>query len=124
MGPGMNRALFTLLALAGLAAGIRHYLGFRRTTVRRAPADTADDTILSAVREGLPASVNARVRNGIVALRGSASAAERDRALAHALSIPGVTRVYSDFESHAGPQTGAAKSGIAHAATAPGSSRG
>jgi hypothetical protein len=115
MWTAMNRALFTLLALAGLAAGVKHYLNYRRTAVRRPRAEPADDAILASVREGLPPSVDARVRNGVVALRGSASAGERDRALAHALSIPGVTRVYSDFETHAGPQTGAAKSGIAHA---------
>jgi osmotically-inducible protein OsmY len=45
--------------------------------------------------------VDVRVRNGVVALRGTASPEERDRMLAHALSIPGVQRVYSDLESDA-----------------------
>jgi hypothetical protein len=52
---------------------------------------------------------------GVVALRGTASPAERDRALTHALSIPGVRRVYSDLEDGRSIlETGAAKTGIAH----------
>ena len=94
----MNRALLTLVAFAGLAAGILHYTQRRRT--RRAPATGADDAILQAMREVLPPSIDARVRDGVVALRGNCSTADRDRLLTHALSIPGVRRVYSDLEDN------------------------
>jgi hypothetical protein len=113
MGPAMNRALFILAALAGLAAGARHFLDWRRTRVHR--ARPVDDMIRRQLRDAVPDSVDVRVMNGIVALRGSASAQERDRALTYALSLPGVRRVYSDFETgEPALQTGAAKVGIVH----------
>lgn len=97
MYPAMNRALFTLAVLAGFAFGARHYLGWR--SARRAPAEPADEDIRNRLREAVPASVDVRVMNGIVALRGTAHPTERDRALAYALSLPGVRRVYSDLET-------------------------
>lgn len=98
MCPAMNRALLTLIAIAGITAGALHFVGQRRRRGRAAPAHPGDESILMAVREGLPDTVDARVRDGVVALRGTCSLAERDRMLTHALSIPGVRRVYSDLE--------------------------
>ena len=62
-----------------------------------------DPDLEERVRAGLGASssIDVRVRNGVVALRGTATPEERDRMLAHALSVPGVQRVYSDLESDA-----------------------
>jgi osmotically-inducible protein OsmY len=110
----MTRALLSLIAIAGLAAGVLHFTGYRKGR-RPAPAQAADDSILQAVRDGLSPAIDVRVRDGVVALRGTASPAERDRALTHALSIPGVRRVYSDLEDGRSIlETGAAKTGIAH----------
>ena len=97
MCPAMNRALFTLAALAGLAVGARHFLDWRRARLHR--ARPVDDMIRRQLRDSVPDSVDVRVMNGIVALRGTADAAERDRVLAYALSLPGVRRVYSDLET-------------------------
>jgi osmotically-inducible protein OsmY len=111
------KALFRLIAIAGLAAGVMHFAGSRRVRRRSAGLPGADPVIEERVRAGLGASssIDVRVRNGVVALRGTASAEERDRMLAHALSIPGVRRVYSDLDSDASVlQTGAAKAGIVH----------
>jgi osmotically-inducible protein OsmY len=95
------RTLFGLIAFAGLAAGILHFAGSRKVRRRSAVLPGGDPVIEDAVRAGLGASssVDVRVRNGVVALRGTASPQERDRLLAHALSVPGVLRVYSDLES-------------------------
>jgi hypothetical protein len=112
MGRAMNPALLTVAALAGLAAGARHFLGWRRIRFRR--ARPVDDMIRRQLRDAVPDSVDVRVMNGIVALRGTAGPEERDRALAYALSLPGVRRVYSDFETQTEIQTGAAKVGIVH----------
>ncbi|HYG54071.1 MAG TPA: BON domain-containing protein [Burkholderiales bacterium] len=111
------KATLTLLAFAGLAAGIRHYLGWKsaKGQARRAARPLTDNEIRESVMEGVPASIDVRVRNGIVALRGRASAQERDRALTHALAIPGVQRVYSDFETDTPTvQSQAGKYGIVH----------
>jgi len=116
MGPGMRT--LSLVAIAGLGLGIAHFLSHHRVRGRQ-PADTrpADRFIEEQVREGLPGlpGVDVRVRNGIVSLRGTASPAERDRALTHALSIPGVRRVYSDLEDGRSIiESGAGKVGVAH----------
>ena len=108
----MKQALFTLAAMGGLALGVRHFLGWQSARLQR--AQPVDDMMRRQLRDALPGSVDVRVVNGVVALRGTASAEERDRALAYALSLPGVRRVYSDFESaEAALQTGAGKLGIA-----------
>jgi osmotically-inducible protein OsmY len=111
------KILLGLIAVAGLAAGVLHFAGSRRARRASAAPPGGDAVIEEKVRAGLGASsgIDVRVRDGIVALRGSASPGERDRMLAHALSIPGVQRVYSDLESDASTlQTGAAKAGIVH----------
>jgi hypothetical protein len=111
------KILLGLIAVAGLAAGVVYVTRSRRARRAAAVLPDADAVIEEGVRAGLGASssIDVRVRDGIVALRGSASPAERDRMLAHALSIPGVRRVYSDLESDASVlQTGAAKAGIVH----------
>ena len=95
------RTLFSLIAVAGLAAGLMHFAGSRKARRRSAVLPGGDPVIEERVRAGLGASsrVDVRVRYGVVALRGTASPEERDRMLAHALSVPGVRRVYSDFDS-------------------------
>lgn len=111
------KTLFGLIAIAGLAAGVMHFAGARRARRRSAMLPGGDRVIEERVRAGLGASssIDVRVRSGVVALRGTASPQERDRMLAHALSVPGVRRVYSDLESDASIlQTGAAKAGIVH----------
>jgi hypothetical protein len=111
------KTLIGLIAIAGLAAGVMHIAGFRRSRSRSAVLPGADPALEERVRAGLGASsrIDVRVRNGVVALRGTASPEERDRMLAHALSVPGVRRVYSDLESDASMvQTGAGKGGIVH----------
>jgi osmotically-inducible protein OsmY len=108
------RTFFGLIAFAGLAAGVMHFASSRRTRRTSAVLPGGDPVIEEQVRAGLGASssIDVRVRNGVVALRGTASPEERDRMLAHALSVPGVQRVYSDLESDASKlQTGAAKAG-------------
>jgi hypothetical protein len=107
------KTLFGLIAIAGLAAGVMHFAGSRRARRGSAVLPGGDPALEERVRAGLGASsgIDVRVRNGVVALRGSASPQERDRMLAHALSVPGVRRVYSDVESGASMlQTGAARS--------------
>jgi len=113
----LMKTLIGLIAIAGLAAGVMHLTSSRRARRGSAVLAGADAVIQERVRAGLGASsgIDVRVRDGIVALRGTASPDERDRMLIHALSIPGVRRVYSDLESDASIlQTGAAKSGIVH----------
>jgi hypothetical protein len=98
------KTFFGLIAIAGLAAGVMHFTGTRKARNRRsAVLPGGDPDLEERVRAGLGASssIDVRVRNGVVALRGTASPEERDRVLAHALSIPGVQRVYSDLESDA-----------------------
>ena len=110
------KTLFGLIAIAGLAAGLMHFAASRRAPRRSALLPGGDPIIEERVRAGLGASsrIDVRVRNGVVALRGTASPQERDRMLAHALSVPGVRRVYSDLESDTSIlQTGAAKAGTA-----------
>ena len=111
------KILFGLIAIAGLAAGVMHFAASRRARRRSAVLPGGDPAIEERVRAGLGASSNidVRVRYGVVALRGSASPEERDRMLAHALSVPGVRRVYSDFEADASTlQAGASKTGMVH----------
>ncbi len=113
----LMKILLGLIAIAGLAAGVVHFTGSRRARRGSAVPPGADAVIEERVRTGLGASssIDVRVRDGVVALRGTASPDERDRMLTHALSIPGVRRVYSDLESDASLlQTGATKAGIVH----------
>jgi len=97
------KTLFGLIAIAGLAAGLVHFAGYRKARRPAAVLPGADPVMEERVRAGLGASsgIDVRVRNGVVALRGTASPEERDRMLAHALSVPGVRRVYSDLASEA-----------------------
>jgi hypothetical protein len=97
------KTFFGLIAIAGLAAGVMHFAGSRKARRRSAVLPGGDPVMEERVRAGLGASsrIDVRVRNGVVALRGIASPEERDRLLAHALSVPGVRRVYSDLESDA-----------------------
>ena len=99
----LMRTLFGLIAIAGLTAGVIHFADSRKARRRSAVLPGGDPVIEERVRAGLGAStsIDVRVRNGVVALRGTASPEERDRMLAHALSVPGVQRVYSDLESDA-----------------------
>jgi hypothetical protein len=109
------KILIGLGAFAGIAA-LMHFARARRAR-RGSPLSGGDSFIEAQVRAGLGASstIDVRVQDGIVALRGNASPQERDRMLALALSIPGVRRVYSDLEDETSTlQTGAAKAGIVH----------
>lgn len=87
------RLLLTLAAVAGLAAGIRHFLRNRRPSSRTRPVI---GTLAKKVREAveMPESVDVTSRRGIVTLKGGPMAKEdADRALAAVLAVPGVREV-------------------------------
>ena len=95
--------LLTLLAVAALAAGVFHYrrhLGPARA--RRDGQAASDARLEESVRSGIAGAastpVQVRCLNGVVTLRGSVRAAERDLLLAAALAVPGVTQVTNFLE--------------------------
>ena len=87
--------LLTVLAVAALAAGIRHYR--RHGRARLARQEKVDERLADAVQSVLAGRASARVQvrclNGTVTLRGTLPARERDAVLAAALAVPGVTQV-------------------------------
>lgn len=114
--------LLTLVALAAVAAGVYHYRGWRRP--QRAEEPRISDAVLAErVRAGVAAAasspIEVRVANGVVTLRGTVRRAERDLALAAALSVPGVDQVANQLEIEeaaagtAGAEHGPMKTGFA-----------
>jgi osmotically-inducible protein OsmY len=92
--------LLTVFAVAALAAGVYHY---RRQLGRAGQArERSDEMLAEAVRSGVTEKVSRPVHvrcvRGIVTLRGTLSAVERDRALATALAVPGVVQVTNFLE--------------------------
>jgi osmotically-inducible protein OsmY len=109
--------LLTILAVAAVAAGIYRY----RTQVlprRRQRAAVSDELLAESVRSGIAGAssrpVEVRCVNGVVSLRGTVRAAERDLVLAAALAVPGVTQVtnFLDTDEPVG-DLGPMQSGIA-----------
>lgn len=94
--------LLTVLALAALAGGLYH-LGSQRGRTQQARLGRADEGLAAAVRSAIAGKgsgrVDVRSANGVVMLRGSLSAAERDRVLAAALTVPGVVQVTNLIET-------------------------
>jgi osmotically-inducible protein OsmY len=94
--------LLTLLALAAIGAGIYQYRNRRARSA--APQATPDEMLAENVRSGIAGAasspVDVRVVNGTVSLRGTVRKAERDRVLAAALAVPGVTQVGNFLETH------------------------
>jgi hypothetical protein len=93
--------LLTVLALAALAGGLYH-LGSHRGRALQARLGRADERLAEAVRSAITGKgsgpVDVRCANGVVALRGNLSAAERDRVLAAALAVSGVVQVTNLIE--------------------------
>ena len=94
--------LLTVLALAALAGGLYH-LGSRRGRALQARLGRADERLAEAVRSAIAGKgsgrVHVRCANGVVALRGNLTSAERDRVLAAALTVPGVVQVTNLIET-------------------------
>ena len=94
--------LLTVLAVAVLAGGLYH-LGSQRGRARQARLGRADERVADAVRSAIAGTGSGRVHvrsvNGVVALRGNLSSAERDRVLAAALTVPGVVQVTNLIET-------------------------
>ena len=95
--------LLTLLAVAALAAGACHFRSSRLTRARRDRQTVSDAQLEESVRQGIAdaASTPVQVRciDGVVTLRGTVRAAERDLLLAAALAVPGVTQLTNFLET-------------------------
>jgi osmotically-inducible protein OsmY len=97
--------LMTLLALAGVAAGIYHYRQQRGISTGRRRAATPDLRLAQQVRGAIeaavanPGRVDVKVHRGVVALRGEVRNAERDLVLQAALGVPGVSQVTNLLET-------------------------
>ena len=93
----------TLVALAAVAAGVYHYRQRRGPGARRAPARNVSDyrmeqAVRTAIAGKAAAAVDVHCINGIVTVRGTVSAAERDRLLATVLAVPGIRQVTNFLE--------------------------
>ena len=95
--------LLTLLAVAMLAAGVYHYRASRRARAGGDRQAVSDAMLEESVRSGIAGAastpVQVRCLNGVVTLRGTVRAAERDLVLAAALAVPGVTQVTNFLEA-------------------------
>lgn len=93
--------LLTFLAAAALVAGIYHYRRHDRARLSR--RENVDERLAYAVRSVLAGRASARVHvrclNGVVTLRGTLPASERDAILAAALAVPGVAQVTNLIET-------------------------
>ncbi|MFL6571556.1 MAG: BON domain-containing protein [Burkholderiales bacterium] len=93
--------LLTVFAVAALAAGVYHYrrqLGRARDGRRGRSNEMLAEAVRSAVTEKASRRVHVRCVRGIVTLRGTLPAVERDRVLAAALAVPGVVQVTNFLE--------------------------
>ncbi len=94
--------LLTVFAVAALAAGVYHYrrqLGPAREGRQGRSNEVLAKAVRSAVSGKVSAPVDVRCVRGVVTLRGTLPAAERDRALAVALAVPGVSQVTNLLET-------------------------
>ncbi len=97
--------LMTVLALAGVAAGIYHYRQRRGVQARRRRPASPDLLLAEQVRSAIeaavanPGRVDVKVHRGVVALRGEVRPAERDLVLQAALGVPGVGQVNNLMET-------------------------
>src|SRR3954454_1567104 len=93
--------LLTVLAVAALAAGVYHYrrqLG-RAGQARELSNELLAEAVRSAVTGEASRPVHVRCVRGLVTLRGTLPALERDRVLAAALAVPGVVQVTNFLET-------------------------
>ena len=91
--------LLTLLAVAALAAGVYHYRqrhGPGRG--RLSPERRMEQSVRQAIAQAAASPIGVRCINGVVILRGTVGMAERDRVLAAALAVPGITQVTNLLE--------------------------
>ncbi len=91
--------LFPLLAVGATLGALLLFDRPRQLPKRKSWTQSWDDYLASRVRRLMPESVQVRVRDASVILHGAVPCSERDRLLAAALDVPGVTRVLSFLES-------------------------
>lgn len=110
----MKRTL-AILAVLGITAGVVHFLQSqqRRTSWRTRggtrgyydgeplPDDILEQRVQHALERIGADTVDARVANGTIVLRGRLPRVERDRALGAVLAVPGVTQVANYLEADA-----------------------
>ncbi len=94
--------LLTVFAVAALAAGVYHYrlqLGRSREGRQGRSNEMLAEAVRSAVTEQVSRPVHVRCVRGIVTLRGTLPAVERDLVLAAVLAVPGVIQVTNFLET-------------------------
>lgn len=94
--------LLTVLAAAALAAGVYHYrrqLGRAREGRQGRSNQQLADAVRSAIAGKACGPVEVRCVRGVVTVRGTLPAPERDRVLAAALAVPGVIQVTNLLET-------------------------
>jgi len=94
--------LLTVLAVAALAAGVYHYrrqLGRTRERPLGRSNRLLAEAVRSAVAGRISGPVDVRCVRGVVILRGTLPAVERDLALSAALAVPGVVQVTNFLET-------------------------
>jgi len=93
--------LLTVLAVAALAAGVYHYRrqpGRAREGRQGRSNEPLAEAVRSAVAGKVSGPVDVRCVRGVVTLRGTVRAGERDLVLAAVLAIPGVIQVTNFLE--------------------------
>jgi osmotically-inducible protein OsmY len=93
--------LLTVLAVAALAAGVYRYrrqLGRAREGRQGRSNEPLAEAVRSAVAGKASGPVDVRCVRGVVTLRGTLPAVERDLVLAAALAVPGVVQVTNFLE--------------------------
>lgn len=91
--------LLTLLAVATVAAGVYRFRQLRRLGGGTlSPDRQMEKSVHQAIAHAASSPVHVRCINGVVTLRGTVSVAERDRLLAAALGVPGITQVTNLLE--------------------------
>jgi hypothetical protein len=94
--------LLTVFAVAALAAGVYHYrrqLGRAREGRQGRSNEMLAEAVRSAVAGKVSGPVDVRCVRGVVTLRGTVRAGERDLVLAAVLAIPGVIQVTNFLET-------------------------
>lgn len=110
--------LFTVVAMAALAAGIYHFQTTRRRATRErvSASGQLERRVRAAIESAVanPGGIDVRVNGGVVTLRGRVRQEERDFVLAAALGAPGVTQVANLLEVEpAAGEIGTLQSGFA-----------
>ena len=91
--------LLTLLAVATVAAGVYQFRQRRRPgRGTLSPDRQMEKRVHEAIAHAASSPIHVRCINGVVTLRGTVGVAERDRLLAAALAVPGITQVTNLLE--------------------------